>query len=60
MCKQRRDLAKIHGKVANCLKDFLHKLSRKLANVYDICIENLDMKLISKDLNFEKSVDDNR
>ena len=58
--KQRKKLAKIYEKVANCRKDFLHKLSRKLANTYDcICIEDLDMKAMSKALNFGKSVCDN-
>ena len=58
--KQRRKLAKVHEKVANCRKDFLHKLSRKLANTYDcICIEDLNMKVMSQALNFGKSVCDN-
>ena len=58
--KQRRKLAKVHEKVANCRKDFLHKLSRKLANTYDcICIEDLNMKAMSQALNFGKSVCDN-
>ena len=58
--KQRKKLAKVHEKVANCRKDFLHKLSRKLANVYDcICIEDLNMKAMSQALNFGKSVCDN-
>jgi len=58
--KQRKKLARVHERVANCRKDFLHKLSRKLANVYDcICIEDLNMKAMSKTLNFGKSVCDN-
>ena len=58
--KQRIRLAKVHEKVANCRKDFLHKLSRKLANTYDcICIEDLNMQQMSKALNFGKSVCDN-
>ena len=58
--KQRKKLAKIHEKVANCRKDFLHKLSRKLANAYDcVCIEDLNMKAMSQALNFGKSVCDN-
>ena len=41
-------------------KDFLHKLSRQIANAYDcICIEDLDMKAMSQALNFGKSVADN-
>uniref|UniRef100_UPI0025B2C6A3 zinc ribbon domain-containing protein n=1 Tax=uncultured Dubosiella sp. TaxID=1937011 RepID=UPI0025B2C6A3 len=40
--------------------DFLHKQSRQITNAYDcVCIEELDMKAISKCLNFGKSVSDN-
>ena len=58
--KQRIKVAKLHEKVANCRKDFLHKLSRKIVNTYDcICIEDLDMKAMAQALNFGKSVCDN-
>ena len=58
--KQRRKLARVHEKVANCRRDFLHKLTRKLAKVYDcICIEDLNMKAMSQALKFGKSVCDN-
>ena len=58
--KQRRKLARVHEKVANCRRDFLYKLSRKLAKVYDcICIEDLNMKAMSQALKFGKSVCDN-
>ena len=58
--KQRIKVAKLHEKVANQRKDFLHKQSRQIANAYDcICIENLDMKAMSQALNFGKSVADN-
>ena len=58
--KQRIKVAKVHEKIANCRKDFLHKKSRQIANVYDcVCIENLDMKGMSQSLNFGKSVNDN-
>jgi len=58
--KQRIKVAKVHEKIANSRKDFLHKKSRQIANVYDcVCIENLDMKAMSKCLNFGKSVHDN-
>ena len=50
--KQRIKLAKVHEKVANCRKDFLHKLSRELADTYDcICIEDLNMQQMSKAVN---------
>lgn len=58
--KQRIRVAKMHEKVSNQRKDFLHKLSRKVADNYDcVCIENLDMKSMAQALNFGKSVADN-
>lgn len=58
--KQRIKVAKLHEKVANRRKDFLHKQSRQIANAYDcICIEDLNMKTLSQTLNFGKSVSDN-
>ena len=58
--KQRVKIASLHEKVANQRKDFLHKQSRQIANAYDcVCIENLDMKAMSKSLHFGKSVCDN-
>ncbi len=58
--KQRIKVAKLHEKVANQRRDFLHKQSRQIANAYDcVCIENLDMKAMSQSLHFGKSVSDN-
>ena len=58
--KQRIKVAKLHEKVSSQRKDFLHKLSRQLANAYDcVCIESLDMKAMSQALHFGKSVLDN-
>ena len=58
--KQRLKVAKLHEKVANQRKDFLHKQSRQIANAYDcVCIENLNMKATSQALHFGKSVSDN-
>lgn len=58
--KQKIKVAKLHEKVANQRKDFLHKLSRKITNSYDtVCIEDLNMQGLSKALNFGKSVHDN-
>ena len=58
--KQRLKVAKLHEKVSNQRKDFLHKQSRQIANAYDcVCIEDLDMKAMSRSLNFGKSVSDN-
>lgn len=58
--KQRIKVAKLHEKVANQRKDFLHKQSRQITNVYDcVCIEHLDMKAMARSLHFGKSVSDN-
>ena len=58
--KQRIRVAKIHEKVANQRRDFLHKQSRQIANAYDcVCIEDLDMKAMAQSMNFGKSVCDN-
>ncbi|MBP3399270.1 MAG: transposase, partial [Erysipelotrichaceae bacterium] len=58
--KQRIKVAKIHEKIANQRKDILHKSSRQIANTYDlVCVENLNMKNMSQELNFGKSVTDN-
>ena len=58
--KQRIKVARLHEKIANQRKDFLHKQSRQIANEYDcVCIENLNMKGMSQALNFGKSVSDN-
>ena len=58
--KQRKKVAKIHEKIANQRKDFLHKQSRQIVNAYDcVCIEDLNMRAMSQSLNFGKSVFDN-
>ena len=58
--RQKMKVNKIHEKIANQRKDFLHKLSRHLVDTYDyICIEDVDMKAMSQCLNFGKSVHDN-
>jgi putative transposase len=58
--KQRINVAKLHEKVTNQRKDFLHKKSKQITNAYDmVCIEDLDMKGMSQALNFGKSVADN-
>jgi len=58
--KQRIKVAKIHEKVTNQRKDFLHKQSKQITNAVDaVCIEDLDMKGMSQALNFGKSVMDN-
>ncbi len=58
--KQKRKVAVIHEKVKNQRKDFLHKLSRTLADEYDIIgVEDIDMKAMSREMHFGKSVMDN-
>jgi len=58
--KQRIKVAKIHEKVTNQRKDFLHKQSKQITNAVDaVCIEDLNMKGMSQALNFGKSVMDN-
>ena len=58
--KQRIKVARLHEKISNQRKDFLHKQSRQISNAYDcVCIEDLNMKAMSQSLNFGKSISDN-
>ena len=58
--KQKKRVALCHEKVKNQRRDFHHKLSRKLAEEYDVvAVEDLNMKEMSRCLNFGKSVADN-
>lgn len=58
--KIRRKLDAIYLKSKNQRNDYLHKLSSKLVNDYDvICIESLSMQEISKGHNLGKSTYDN-
>ena len=57
--KQRCRLAACSANVANQRKDYLHKLSRQIANEWDVvCIEDLDMKEMAGKLKLGKSVGD--
>ena len=57
--KARIKLARFHEYVANVRKDFLHKLSTKLINKYDIiCIENLNISGLMKNHKLAKSFQD--
>ena len=59
-CRQKRRVAKVHEKIRNQRRDYLHKLSRTLADEYDVIgVEDIDMKAMSKSLHFGKSVMDN-
>jgi putative transposase len=58
--KQRIKVARLHERVANQRKDFLHKQSRQIANACDaVSIEDLNMRGMSQALHFGKSVSDN-
>jgi len=58
--KQRRKVAKLHEKAANQRKDFLHKMSRQIANACSaIAIEDLNMRGMAQSLNLAKSTNDN-
>ncbi|MGE1125677.1 RNA-guided endonuclease InsQ/TnpB family protein, partial [Bacillus wiedmannii] len=58
--KQRIRVAKLHEKVANQRKNFLHHKSKELATSFDVvAIEDLHMKGMSRALRFGKSVADN-
>ncbi len=55
--KQRKRVAKIHEKMRNARRDFLHKLSRHLVNNYDhISFEDLDIKGLVQSSNLAKLI----
>lgn len=57
--KQRMKVAKIHEKIANMRRDFLHKLSAHLVKNHDIiCIEDLSSKNLMKNHKLAKSIGD--
>ena len=57
--KQRMKVAKIHEKIANMRRDFLHKLSAHLVKNHDIiCIEDLSSKNLMKNHHLAKSIGD--
>ena len=58
--KQRIKVAKLHEKVSNQRKDFLHKQSRQITNACDVVvIEDLNMRGMAQGLNLAKSTNDN-
>ena len=57
--KQRVKVAKIHDKVVNMRRDFLHKLSTCLVKNHDIlCIEDLSSKNLMKNHKLAKAIGD--
>ena len=46
--KQQKRIAKIHRRIANQRKDFLHKKSTEIANQYScVCVEDLNMRAMA-------------
>ena len=59
--KQKRKVAKLHEHIANCAKDFNHKLSRKLVEEYDLlAFENLNVDGMKKNHYLAYSISDVR
>lgn len=57
--KQRVKVARIHERIANMRKDFLHKLSTYLVKNHDIlCIEDLSSKNLMKNHKLAKGIGD--
>ncbi len=58
--KQRIKVARLEEHIANQRKDFLHKLSSRLSNEYDvICVEDIDLRAMSQCLSLGKNISDN-
>lgn len=58
--KQKQKVQKLHQKIANQRKDFIHKLSNQITNDYSlICFEDLNLSNIKKSLKLGKSTSDN-
>lgn len=57
--KQRKAVSRIHAKITNSRKDFLHKLSHKLVSEYDlISMEDLNVKGMMANRKLSKAVAD--
>lgn len=57
--KAKFQVAKLHEKVAWQRKDWLHKLSRELANNYEfVAVENINLQVMASNLNHGKVVGD--
>ncbi|WP_432741820.1 RNA-guided endonuclease TnpB family protein [Methylobacter sp. G7] len=57
--KQRLVVARIHEKIANSRKDFLHKLTTKLVSENDvICVEDLNVSGMMKNRCLSKAIAD--
>ena len=59
--KQKHKVAKLHEHIANCAKDFNHKLSRELVEEYDfIAMEDLNVSGLLKNHKLAYSISDVR
>lgn len=57
--KQKHKVAKLHEHIANCAKDFNHKLSRRLVEEYDfIAMEDLNVEGMKKNHHLAYSIAD--
>ncbi|MBQ6773693.1 MAG: transposase [Synergistaceae bacterium] len=58
--KLRQKMCLVYEKITNQRKDYLHKKSYKLAEEYDtVCVEDLNMRSMSRQMRLGKSVADN-
>lgn len=58
--KQKHKVGALYEKAANRRKDFLHKLSRAVADRFDaVAVEGINLQAMARSLNFGKSVHDN-
>jgi putative transposase len=57
--KQLKKVQKLHTKIYNSRKDYLHKISNEITNQYDIiCLESLNIKGMVKNRRLSKSISD--
>ena len=57
--KAKTKLSRLHLKIANIRKDFLHKLTTNLVKSYDIiCLENLNVQGMVKNRKLARSIND--
>ena len=58
--KQKLKVARVHEKVANQRKDFLHKRSRQIADGWDaVAVEDIHLRGLAGSLRLGKSTNDN-
>ena len=49
LCAAEKKVARCHEKIRNQRKDYLHKLSRRITDQYDIvAVEDIDMKAMGQ------------